>query len=96
MQKWILVTKGKTHTYISFYFSRTHKLNLQEAGKNRICVGKVCIYVFLCMDMATNKHTCTCGQKSTSAVILQDLPTLVLKQDLSFQAGPLKLMDQPE
>lgn len=44
MQKWILVTKGKTHTYICFYFSRTHKLNLQEAGKIEFVLGK-CAYM---------------------------------------------------
>lgn len=45
MPKQILVTKGKTHTYICFNFSRTYKLNLQEAEKIEFALGK-CAYMF--------------------------------------------------
>lgn len=48
MQKWISVTKGKTHTYILFNFSTTYKLNLQEAGKIQFALGK-CAYMYFCV-----------------------------------------------
>lgn len=67
MQKWTLVTKGKTHTYICFDFSRTHKLNLQKAGKIEFVLGK-CAYMYF--------HVCAWPQTSIHAHVAKSQPQL--------------------
>lgn len=43
MQKWKLVTRGKT-----FNFSRTYKFTFQESGRTEFILG-MCAWVYLCL-----------------------------------------------